>query len=455
VARVDEARTRRITGTVVVTLMAILFVTLFVVAQAPQLLERHQDVIADFRSIAGLRQGSAVQLGGNEVGRVKRIEFVHVSYACDPATEDLGRHGESRTDDCDATLFCAPTGRCAELEPWREDADYGFCLDASECQADETCTTSGFSRRTPRLRWAGPTNVCVPFFTELSRVRVTMNVAERGLGQLRVDSEAMIGSNSLLGNTLVSITPGRQDLLPPGGRLLVKQSLSEDIALFRERLERVTRHVDSAFSAVTQLFEDLADPRTIGAVKGLIENLEAITTDVAEQHGLVGALIGAGSYRRDFATTVREIREGTTGLVGIVRKANHILTTTDANLAPVMDDLQATSRSVRNLLDDLEDPRNRSLTAAFVQGDSRLAVELEALVDELAGLSSAVSGIVRAIDEEKGTLGKLAGDPKVAADVGRLLDNVSSSGFMSAVLRVVLEQQGVSVKDARDPAGPR
>ena len=81
--------------------------------------ETKADLHSDFRTTSGLRKGSSVLLAGVEVGKVRSIDFVVREYACDPLTEDLGRHGAGRTDDCDEFLFCAPEGLCADLEDLR------------------------------------------------------------------------------------------------------------------------------------------------------------------------------------------------------------------------------------------------------------------------------------------------------------------------------------------------
>src|SRR5689334_24294771 len=116
-ARRNEARTRLIVGGFVISLGVLLFVSLFIIGQTEGTWETKTTIHTDFKTITGLRRGSPVQLAGVEIGKVSAIKFVTRKYPCDPLTEDVGRYGAGRTDNCDEFLFCAPTGVCAELEP--------------------------------------------------------------------------------------------------------------------------------------------------------------------------------------------------------------------------------------------------------------------------------------------------------------------------------------------------
>ena len=42
--------------------------------------------------------------------------FAYRVLPSDPLTEDVGRYGAGRTDNCDKRMFCAPVGECADLE---------------------------------------------------------------------------------------------------------------------------------------------------------------------------------------------------------------------------------------------------------------------------------------------------------------------------------------------------
>jgi ABC-type transporter Mla subunit MlaD len=454
-ARHDEASARRLTGIGVFIVAVAIFVGLVSLQQSHSFFDDRVVVRADFRTITGLRPGSPVQLAGVQIGNVSSIDFVQVEYACVPLTEDVGRHGEGRTDDCDRMLFCAPAGHCADLETYSEEASYPGCLDSAECGADEICYTSAFRRRESRVVWAGPQNVCVRFNSLHSRVRVELDVLADTLQLIRRDSQAMVASNSVLGDQLVSITPGMGEPLGDDLRILSRPSLAEDIELFRARLDRITLRLDSSLTHITEVFADLSDPRMIGAIKGTIEHLESITEEIATQRGLVGALVGSEAYSHDIGITIRELRSSTQGFVQIVGTANHVLQTTNRSIEPLFADLQATSRTLRTLVTDLRDPKNQSVAAAILfDEDGELADDLAAVIANLEETTDSLAAVSRAIDRGDGSLGKIVGDPKLGDDLRRLLDNLERSKTLKAVLEFVLEQKGVGIKASRSPAGP-
>ena len=93
--------------------------------------------------MSGLRSGSLVQIEGMEIGAVEGRDLVTIAYPCHPDTEDRGRFGAGRTDDCDPTLFCAPEGKCAELEAYSFNKElHSPCEDTSQCGDGEVCVTA-------------------------------------------------------------------------------------------------------------------------------------------------------------------------------------------------------------------------------------------------------------------------------------------------------------------------
>lgn len=434
---------------------AVLFVVLFVLGQAQGLLSPKTDVYADFVVTSGLREGSPVQLAGVRIGRVSGVDYVDVRYACDPLTEDIGRYGAGRTDNCDKRMFCAPEGLCAELEPSADDHLYGSCVDDLGCADHEVCITQGLRDRAPRVLWLGPNGVCARYGTLHHRVRVEMTIEAAHLSLIRRDSRASLSANSVLGDQLINITPGIGDPVGDHERVLSSPSLSEDVELYRMRLERVIEHVDEALAAITGLVSELADERTLEAIKLLATNLEQVSDAVAEQRGLVGALVGSPAYKRDFGIMLRAIGGTAGGVDRFVGAGNRVLATADRNLEPLVDDVRATIATLRLLLVELRDPANRSVVAKLIDDpEGRLVSDLESILAQTEQITHAVAGLTGAIEHEKGTLGKVIGDPKLADDLGRLLDNLQRNEALTGLLLWALEQNDVGVKASRDPAGP-
>jgi ABC-type transporter Mla subunit MlaD len=442
-------------GIVVILLSLVLFVVLFILGQARGAFTTKTEVYADFVTASGLREGSPVQLAGVRIGKVSAVDYVDVRYACDPLTEDIGRYGAGRTDNCDKRLFCAPQGECAALEAMAQDHAYGSCVDDLGCGDQEICITSALRDRAPRVLWLGPNGVCARYGTLHHRVRAELTIEAVHLPLIRRDSLASVAANSVLGDQLISITPGIGDPVGEHERVLSSPSLAEDVELYRMRLERAIEQVDVALTAITGLVAELADRRTLDAIQALATNLEQISLAVAQQRGLVGALVGSPEYKRDFGMILHAIGASTTGVDRFVGTGNRILATTDRNLEPLLEDVRATTKSLRALLVDLRDPANRSVVAKLIDDpDGKLVANLESIVDKTEQITDAVAGLTAALEGEKGTLGKVIGDPKLADDLGRLLDNLQRNEALTGLLLWALEQNDFGIKASRSPSGP-
>lgn len=433
------------------------FVGLFVRSQSKRLFVPKVEIRADFRTTTGLRKGSSVQLAGVEVGSVSRIDFVQKRYECDPLTEDVGRFGHGRTDDCDDFLFCTPVGLCGDLEPWAGRGEHDQCASTEECREDEVCVTTELRRRERRLLWSGIHGVCARYNTEHIRVQVMMKIEADKVAIIRTDSKASVASNSVLGDQLVDISTGHGDLLTGDLRIQASPSLLEDIERFRARIVNLLDTADISLTAIQSVIDELRDERTIGDIKGTVEHLEILTSHIAEQRGLVGALIGSPEYRRDFGQTLRAIRNTAEGLEETVRHANHILATLDRNFEPLVEDARTAVVALGQALEDLRDPDNRSLIAALMHDrDGALAENAADLLHNVGEITGSVHAVTEAVDEGHGTLGLLLNDPRLADDVSKLLHNLARNELIRSIALWYLQRQGtIDLDGARDPAAPR
>lgn len=267
-------------------------------------------IAADFRQVSGLKKGSPVQLEGIEIGVVQDREFVEIEYPCNPLTQDRGRFGQGRTDDCDRTMFCAPEGKCAELEAYSFNKDlHPPCEEDAQCREDEVCVTTDFRRRYRRVSWTGNTGVCDGYTTNHKRIRVTLLVFMDSLKHIRDDSRATVSQNGLLGDQLVQISVGRGMQIQAGGRIQTTPALVEELDNVKERLDGVFSKVEETIGGIAELASAMGDEKTVRNVQGLLANINEVSRQIAEGKGLVGALLNDESYVKDFGGTLRSVRE--------------------------------------------------------------------------------------------------------------------------------------------------
>lgn len=445
-AKRNQSRVNIAVGVFVIIFLVVAGISLFIIGQSEGTWQSKTEIHTDFKTITGLRAGSPVQLSGVEIGTVKHIDFVNVKYECSAASEDLGRYGQGRTDDCDPFLFCAREGLCAELEPWASKELHLPCAGDNECEESEVCVTKHFRRRYSRVHWSGWDGVCARYLPEHNRVRVNMRIFEDSLELIRTDSRATVAANSVLGDQLVNITQGRRDPIPAGGRIASTPSLYEDLDMFRDRIEAMTGKVDTSLSGISNLFSELNDERVISNIKSMLANIEEVTRQVAEGEGLVGALFNDDQYRKDFAVTLRHLRDTAGGVDRFVGRANGTLAKADENLQPLIDDARLTMNHLRGVMTDLRDPKNKSVAAKLLyDDDGTMARDLEQTMDHL-------ESVVAKLDNGQGSLGKVINDPKAHDDLTKFMGNLNRSPVLRRVVRYLTKMDEKMDESSGDSA---
>ncbi len=442
-------------GTAMFVLGIVGFVVLWLARDPDRVLGEKTIVYADFPNVTGLRDGSPVQIGGVQVGNVDRVDFVHVRYECDPLTEDVGRWGQGRTDNCDENLFCAPVGLCADLEPYAGLHQHTACDGTEDCADDEVCVTGSLRKRESKVEWTGQLGLCARYNTTHWRTRVLMKIPSEQLSLVRTDSRANVAANSVLGDQLVNISPGQGAPLEGDYRIQARSSLSEDIEKLRARIDRALENADDAMIAILDVIDVLKDEKTLSDLKGTVYNLEVISRDVAYGEGLVGALLSSQEYRNDIGTAIASLEHTASGLENTAQTSNVILGKIDRNIDPLFRETRATIQEVDALLVELENPGNKSLVAKLIRDDKGdLARDLELIFDHASDFTDSTVAITRAVERGDGTLGKLINDGQLRRDIGRLLHNLARHDVIKAITLWYLGTKGISVKNARDSARP-
>ena len=455
--RREEQRTNFIVGIFVVSFGALLIASLFVIAISEGVLEKKTLIRAHFRTVSGLTKASKVQLAGKEIGVVEEVTFISPTYPCNPVSEDLGRFDETRSDDCEPSLFCAgiPSGgMCAELEDFNGDPRaYAGCADDSSCAEGEVCVTRQFRLRYKRVRWSGAEGVCVPFNTEHRRVEVSMRIDEDKLQYIRQDSRATVASNGVLGDQLINISVGSSEVrIEPNGRIQSTPSLMEELNTFKDQIGGIIDKVDTSLAGISGLFTSLNNDNTKRDLQGILANANEITRQIKDGEGLVGALFNEPEYKDDFGRTLRSVRHSAGQL-------DETLSTINNQAGPALRNVSRAADSVSDILEGLEDPSNQSVIGRALHDpqmgqDAADAVKNAAATVESAhqainDLQVVVAEVRQSVTAGEGTIGKLLKDPKAYDDLVKLLGNIERVNVVKKLVRFVIEQD-----EAKDSARP-
>lgn len=448
--RRDEQRVNFVVGMFVLAFGALLLASLFLIAISEGVLTEKTTIRAHFRTVSGLTKASKVQLAGKEIGVVEEVAFIAPTYECNPVSEDLGRFGATRTDDCEPSLFCASApgsggGLCAELEDYIGDPKaYEGCSDDSSCDETEKCVTREFRQRYKRVRWLGTEGVCVPFASEHRRVEVVMRIDADKLQYIRSDSRASIASNGVLGDQLVNITVGSSELLiGPGERIQSQPSLMEDLSGFKDQIAGIIDKVDTSLAGISGLFTSLNNENTKRDLQGILANANEISRQVKDGDGLIGALFNDPEYKDEFGRTLKSVRHSAGQL-------DETLTTVSREAGPALRNVSKVAGNVNEVLEDLDDPNNKSVIARALH-DPQLGEDAARAVSNAADavgsareaiddLQVVVAEVRHSVTTGEGTVGKLLKDPKAYDDLVKLLGNIERVNVVKKLVRFVIEQ---------------
>ncbi len=447
--RRDEQKTNFVVGMFVIGFSALLVGSLLVIAISEGVMVQKGTLRAHFRTVSGLTKSSKVQLAGKEIGDVEEVTFISPTYACDPLNEDQGRFGDTRSDDCDPSLFCAtmPSGEglCAEFEEFQGDPlAYESCADDSICREGEACVDRKFRSRYKRVRWEGSDGMCVPYTTEHRRVEVTMRIDADKFQYIRSDSRAAVASNGVLGDQLINISVGSNDLqIESGGRVQSTPSLMEELSTFKDQIGGIIDKVDTSLAGISGLFSSLNNENTKRDLQGILSNASEITRQVAEGEGLIGALFSDAEYKEDFGRTLQSVRHSAGQL-------DQTMTTVSHEAGPALRNVSRAAGSVSDILEDLEDPNNRSVLGRALHDPqmgqdaadavSNAADAVGGARDAITDLQVVIAEVRHSVTAGEGTIGKLLKDPKAYDDLVKLLGNIERVNVVKKLVRFVVEQ---------------
>jgi ABC-type transporter Mla subunit MlaD len=436
-ARANDARTQMILGISVAVAIIGFVVSVFTFGGGGGRFKEKIQITADFRQVSGLRPGSPVQLEGIQIGSVVDREFVEIEYACDPLHEDRGRFDKGRTDDCDRTMFCAPSGKCAELEPYTFNKDlYPPCEEDAQCRDQEVCVTTEFRRRYRGVMWTGGTDICNGYSTLDKRVRVTLSIYTEHLTHLREDSRAVITQNGVLGDQLVQVSMGHGRQIEAGGRIQTTPALSETIEGVKERVEGGFGKVEDAIGGVAELAKAMGDPETVRSVEAALTNANEVTRRTAEGGGMFGRLLNDETLTKDFNGGLRSVRNSTYRVDHFLGDAKEGLNDFDASMQPLVDGGHKSMADISRTVQAFRNPESDNALAGLIYDpEGKNYKHVETMVSDINKISAG-------IERGEGGIGRLVKDPKVYDDLRILFQDIGKMGAVKILVRLVRDLDG-------------
>lgn len=283
-----------------------------------------------------------------------------------------------------------------------------------------------------------------------------MRIDADKLQYIRADSRATVASNGVLGDQLINITVGTSELLVGAGdRIQSQTSLMEDLSGFKDQIGGIIDKVDTSLAGISGLFSSLNNENTKRDLQGLLANANEISRQVKDGDGLIGALFNDPEYKDEFGHTLRSVRHSAGQL-------DETLTTVNTQAGPALRNVSKVAANVNDVLEDLDDPNNKSVIARALH-DPQLGEDAARAVSNAADavgsarealddLQVVVAEVRHSVTAGEGTIGKLLKDPKAYDDLVKLLGNIERVNVVKKLVRFVIEQDEAASSARPDTA---
>jgi phospholipid/cholesterol/gamma-HCH transport system substrate-binding protein len=237
-----------------------------------------------------------------------------------------------------------------------------------------------------------------------TRVEITLQV-DKGT-PVRTDSVASIQFTGLMGQNFLSMTFGTENapLAVPGALLQTREQA--DLGDLMTRLDSVASGVEGltkSFSGeeISKLFGPLTDfmKQNQSNVTSMIQNMQVVTTEMAEGRGTFGKLVRDDTLYREAVVAVTNITEGV------------------ANLKPLTED-------ARGMMADM-----RSVVTKIEKGEGTIGKLMtdETLYSETSGAMTNFKQIMEKINQGKGSIGELVNDNAFLKNIKLTLQKVDKA----------------------------
>jgi phospholipid/cholesterol/gamma-HCH transport system substrate-binding protein len=193
---------------------------------------------------------------------------------------------------------------------------------------------------------------------EQARVEVKLAVFEKYLGLVKQDSVATLLQEGVIGDNIISISPGTPEASPvePGGSIYFRRATGiSDIA------EKLKDRVETAIDQVEEILSYINDPE--GDVKSTLRNLNTLTRELHQTRRKLDTVLTDTSglitdVRNDVvpgaAGAVESADEALQAVEQTVTEAEALVKDISARVPVMLDEATGTLRNAREITEDIK-----------------------------------------------------------------------------------------------------
>jgi phospholipid/cholesterol/gamma-HCH transport system substrate-binding protein len=296
-------------------------------------------------------------------------------------------------------------------------------------------------------------------------IELKLSIVRREAPRIRESSRASIAAKGLLGDKMVTITPGRPDepSIAPGG--LIPSSPAEDFTQILSRVDSMTQIAKGVLVNLEAATGTLADGELQRDLKDGVGALSQILVAVNSGEGYAARFLHDAAEADRLSSMLGNLERNTARLDEVLAGLDRVVerVNTGPGVAHELIYGESGSRAVAQLGSAAEElgkvlamvREGNGLAHGLLFGDTGAGGDSavgDKVADDLTAMSSDLRAMLGDMRQGKGTLGALLVDPSVYEDLKMLLGNVQRNQALRALVRYSIQKDdGAPAVEVVDP----
>jgi phospholipid/cholesterol/gamma-HCH transport system substrate-binding protein len=301
-------------------------------------------------------------------------------------------------------------------------------------------------------------------------IQVNLSIVRREAPRIRQSSRASIAAKGLLGDKMVTISPGRADepALPEGS--LIASAPAEDFTQVLSQVGSITQSARGVLSNLETATGTIAESEFREDLRRGVHALSQILIALDSREGYIGRLLHDPAEAQRISNVIGNLERTSARLDGVLASVDQVIDRVNTGPGLVHEVVYGDSKAVAQIgsaADELGKTlagvrEGNGLAHGLLFGDTGKGGDSalgDKLGDDLAGMSEDLRAMVSDMRRGKGTLGALLVDPSVYEDLKMLLGNVQRNQALRALVRYSIQRDdgapGVEVVDPSEQRDAR
>jgi phospholipid/cholesterol/gamma-HCH transport system substrate-binding protein len=305
-----------------------------------------------------------------------------------------------------------------------------------------------------------------------TQIQVSLSIVRREAPRIRLSSRASIAAKGLLGDKMVTITPGRPDEAELPGGSVVPSAPAEDFTQVLSQVGSIATTARGVLANLEMTTGTFAEAEFREDLRQGVHALSQILVSLDSRAGYVGRLLHDPGEAERISKLVGNLERTSAHLDGVLASVDQVIDRVNSGPGMAHEIIYGDSKAVAQIgaaADELGKVlagvrEGNGLAHGLLFGDTGAGGGGDNAVgrkvaDDVAGMSQDLRAMVNDMRQGKGTLGALLVDPSVYEDLKMLLGNVQRNQTLRALVRYSIQRDdgtpGVEVVDPKEERNAR